>query len=83
MSANSEEWQENTVQIRNKLLVEVLNPHGYTIAFAKRKDVESSWDVAVFSADAPEDLWKHVAVVRSNLPEVLQRKMVLAILGAI
>lgn len=81
MTENSESLSESIVQIRDRNFVEA-ERDGKPTAFARRADEWSDWEVAFL--DSVTGYWRQDVVrVHNTLPEVVQRKVILAILKEI
>ena len=86
ISESSTTLSDSMVQIKNKSLVEVIDTRGRLIAYAARHDETCDWSVfcrnfSVRSGASAPNVWILVARIKNlNVPEVVQRKVILAIL---
>ena len=67
------------MDIVNKNHVRMVNGAGTLLGEAKRSAPGTSW----FISGAVDGLWQHVGRVSGKIPEVLQRKLIQAILNTI
>ena len=80
ISESSTTLSDSMVQIKNKSLVEVVDTRGRLIAYAARHDETCDWIVFCRNLSA-SNIWILVARIKNlNVPEVVQRKVILAIL---
>ena len=80
ISESSTTLSDSMVQIKNKSLVEVVDTRGRLIAYAARHDETCDWSVFCRNLSA-SNIWILVARIKNlNVPEVMQRKVILAIL---
>jgi hypothetical protein len=68
-------------EIRNKNCVALLDDNGICKAVARRVSTKHDWEIETYNSTPQQGVCTLVATVKSEkVPEVLQRKMVLAIL---